>query len=1115
MRWTRRDAGQKPSAAPVIEDVPFFTKGQRPDSQLPAPIAGNSIEQLQKAERVLGISQRQSSLVTPSNARQRGPQPVVSAQEPVGSDRWGTHSQQEYQPMDNARSANGGLKPWPNLQSTNNHASMYDMRAAGGGRASPAHLASSKTAHHHQLPREPSNSTLRSHYEASQQPLATSHQTSSSAARDMGLRKAPSDVAQNRNEVETSGRPLKSALKHPTHEPERMEKPTHKKEGWKFGSIFPKHQQANRSHLQPSHLARNGSSLSVASTAQSYARSPSFGHSSEALASPAPGSVSTDSTTRPKVFENDVFDSAKVNVRRPPKGIQNWFDGVDISSDEEDQMANEALPSTFSPYQEKAYHAVSQNTHMHNGAPRKESYGSVSQQEPQNHRSSRQPDRPIQNRQRNISDTFVEENALAIDLARQRMQGMQKQPIKVSRSRRNSGESYAPSSFSHAQSIMSGAHPGSSEYSGMKRDVDSRLGRSRVPVESILSMSEYSQDDGHSAFMREGASAPGRYTSNVPDVSPAGAQRSSVATRPCMVKRSNTRDTVMTTQTSGSIPIHWSNDDPIPALPTRAVEDNDVDHTSEALRRLIGRDSSFRDRLSRAASSRYTYDDSVGGDTNDSMPSDISRMMAVTEEEMALLEMMRLKRAEMQKGDISEGAQQILKREQEQLVGKQKSAQKSALNLARAKEERERSQPDEWAYDLRPDYERIAGLGSLREEDVDEKLRIERFLASETPLEDVFPFPSPPIRSRESSIAPYEPLQMEDLLLPRTYTPQPPEPQAQRGQQKGASSVPSISNARSGASIAPSTRSGASEFDADESAQLEAEMRQFLGSDVLSDSSAFPLPPKSSSSSRRSSRRGVPRSNGLLAPVLPSTREEEFTPPIPSRSPNRTHAFSDESVLPPSDRTMHLRADSDALLRSFPPTIATQFARPSARRVPEPPTPSDTSERLSAFLGPNFEHSLDLTFPTSASTNTSQNSNLRYDSPSISTSQASPLTPTFPTPLANEKHRGVEIASNDTGSGYHHTYDGADQSSLRTASSTQSGAHSHMPLRSRPSKAMAPAPLDMLAPSTYNGSSRTPSRMSSNGSGMSASDDVLAAWAELGGVSDGLPLRSRSPMPPR
>jgi hypothetical protein len=818
--------------------------------------------------------------------------------------------------------------------------------------------------------------------------------------------------------------------------------------------------------------------------------------------SPAPESVSTDSTTRPKVFENDVFDSAKVHVRRPPKGIQNWFDGVDISSDEDDQRPNEALPSTFSPYEDKTYHAVSQNQQTHGSGQRKDSYDSNTQQKLQNHRSSRQPNQQVPNHPRNISDTFVEENALAIDLARQRMQGMRKLSNNVSRNRRDSGDSYAPSSFSHAQSIMSGAHHASSEYSGMKRDVDNKYGRLRAPVESMLSMSEYSEYEDQPGHIRESVGASSHYTADAVEASPIGVQRPSVAPRPFTIKRSNTRDTVMTTQTSGSIPIHWSNEEPMPmpALPRRATEDDEVDHTSDALRRLIGRGASFRTRPSRPSSSRYTYDDSVAGDTNDdSQPSsDISRMMAVTEEEMALLEMMRLKRAAMQKGDISEGAQQILKREQEQLAVKQKSAQKSAHILARAKEERERSQPDEWAYDVRPEYERIAGLGSLLEEDADEKLRIERFLASETPLEDVFPFPSPPIRSRDSSVH-REPVQMDDLLLPRTYTPQPPEPKPQRAQKR----VPPP----------PSTVSGTSEFDADESAQLEAELRQFLGGDEPSESSAFPMPPKASSSSRRSSRR-VPRSNGQLAPVLPSTREEEFTPPIPNRSTKRTPAFSDESVLPPSDRTMHLRADSDALLHSFPPTIATQFARPPpTKRLPEPPTPSDTSERLSAFLGPNFEHSLDMSFPSSAGTGASQSSNARYDSPSIS--QASPLTPTFPTPMAsNEKHRGVEIASNDTNSRYIHTYDGADQSSLRTASSTQSGSQSHVLSKHRQSKAIKPAPLDMLSPATYN-NSRTPSRMSSNGSSMSASDDVLAAWAELGGVSDGLPTRSRSPMHPR
>jgi hypothetical protein len=1099
MRWTRRDAGQNSSRAPIVEDVPFFTKGQRLNSQLPA---GNSIEQLQKAERVLGISQRQSGLVTPSNARQRGSQPIVSHQESVGSDRWGTQNQQEYQPMDNARSANGGLKPWPNLQSTNNHASMHYMRTPGGGWASSAHSSSSQTAQHHQIPREPSNSTLRSHYEAPLQPPP-------SVTGDMSVRKGSFGVASNRSDAETSGRPLKSALKHSSHEPERMERPASKKEGLrmpKFGNIFPKHQPPNRSHLQPAQLARGGSSLSVNSTGQSGARSPSSEHSSVALISPASGSVSTDPTTRPKVFENDVFNSAKVHIRRPPKGIQNWFDGVDISSDEEDQSASQALPSTFSPYEDKTYHGLSQGRHMHSGAPRQPSYESGSHQEPQRHWANHQPKYQMNEQPYNISDAFVAENALAIDLARQRMQGTQKPTHNTPQSRRNSGASYAPSSFSHAQSIMTGAHSGPSEYGGMKRDIDRGYGRPRVPVESIMSRSEYSQDDGQPDRIGESVDASNHYRADAIEASPVGVQRPSIAPRAYTVKRTNTRDTVLSTQTSGSIPIHWSNDDPMPPLPRRVTEDNEVDHTSDALRRLIGRELSIRTRLSRAASSRYTYDESVAGDKNDGQPSDISRMMAVTEEEMALLEMMRLKRAAMQKGEISDGAQQILQRDQEQLAVKQASAQKSAQNLFRAKEEMEPTQTGQWAYDLRPDYERIAGLGSLLEEDVDEKLRIERFLASETPLEDVFPFPSPPIRSRESSIA-HEPVPMEDLLLPRTYTPQPSETSSQRAQKKdGSRTLP-----------APSTTSGASEFDADESAQLEADMRQFLGGDEYSESSVFPLPPKSSNSSRRSSRR-VPRSNGLLAPVLPSTREEEFTPPIPNRSPNRspnrTHNFNDESVLPLKNRKMHLRADSDALLQSFPPTVATQFARPPASRVPEPPTPSDASEmeRLSAFMGPNFEHSLDLTFPLSAGTTASQNSSARYDSPSICTSQASPLTPTFPLPLAtSEKHRGVEIASNDTGSGYLHAYDGTDQSSLRTASSSQSGGRSRTASRHRQSKALAPAPLDTLAPVTYS-NSRTPSRMSSNGSCMSASDDVLAAWAELGGVSDGLSTRSRSPM---
>ena len=1094
MRFRRREAG-KTSAVPPIEDVPFFTNRPDPDP-LPTPHhpIGNNIDQLQKAERILGITHPLSqpqpphhnntllSLVTPNNARQRPPPSAVSAPEPAGHDLWSQSAEQEYQPMGGtAPSANGGLKPWPSLHTQNLNPPAHTLRAPQD--ASHRNKLSSKTSH----------STLHSQFETAQQ----------NSSRDMGLRKVRSGVPSSKSAVESNGRPLKSAMRRPSNDPEPMVKPAGKKEGGmrmpKFANFLPRHNSSNRSLLQPSQLSQYGSSLSVASASPSNAnfRSPSFSHS-DALLSPAAGSVTSDPTMRPKVFETDVYDAAKLNVRRPPKGIQNWFDGVDISSDEDDKTGGEALPSTFSPYQDLSRQPTGQSSTR--GSDRQNSSASHDiHPDTESRRSGRQSNRPVYT-QRDISDTFVEENAIAIDLARQRMKSNKQASQPTSRSRR---DSYAPSSFSHAQSIMSGAYDGMSDYNSMmKRDRDSRLAHSRRGDESVLSLTDNSDDDRRPRHPRESMGADSRYTADLGEASPVSVRRPSTAPRPYMSKRSNTRDSNITTQTSGSIPIHWSDESPMPALPRRPTGDSMVDHTSDALRRLIGRENSQRTRQSRAPSSRYESEGSATGETIDSMPSDISRMMAVTEEEMALLEMMRLKRAAMQQGNISEGAQQLLKREEEQILVKQKAAQKAAQKLVRTRESRANSRSEEWAQDLRPDYDRIAGLGSPCDQDVPDKLRIERFLASEapSPTEGAYPFPDPPSRSRESSV-PSDNAPAEGLLLPRTYTPQ---PGTARSHDK------SISPARP----APSAISGTDEFDADESAQLEADMRQFLGGDEFAESSAFPMPPKPNS--RRSSRR-VPRTNGQLAPVLPSTREEDITtPPIPARSPNRTPYHNEESVLPPSDRNTqtHVRADSEAL-HFFPPTLAT---RPHSRRQPEVPTPSYPTERISEFLGEaNFDCG-DLTFPTSAGTSASLTSTMRFDSPSIGTSQPSPLTPTFPMSLASTERGRVQIANHDAAYHHqHHAYDAADQNSLHTANNTKSvpQSQSQPQSKSQARRTSRLAQLDTLQPVAYNGASikRTPSHVSSPGSDVSASDDVLAAWAELGGVSDGLSMaRARSPM---
>jgi hypothetical protein len=1105
MRFRRREAG-KTSAVPPIEDVPFFTNRPEPDPLTTShhPI-GNNIDQLQKAERILGITHPLSqpqpphrnallSLVTPNNARQRPPPSAVSAPEPAGNHLWSQPGDQEYQPMGGtAPSANGGLKAWPNLQPQNLNPPIHTLRTP------------QDVSHRNNLASKTSHSTLHSHFEAAQQ-------NSSSSARDMGLRKVRSGVSSSKSGVESNGRPLKSAMRRPSNDPEPTVKPASKKEGGmrmpKFANFLPRNNSSNRSLLQPSQLSQYGSSLSVASASPSKAdfRSPSFSHS-DALPLPASGSVTCDPTMRPKVFETDVYDASKLNVRRPPKGIQNWFDGVDISSDEDDKQAGEAPQSTFSPYQDFARQPTAQSSTR--GSDRHDSSaGHNAHPDTESRRSGRQPNRPVYT-QRDISDTFVEENAIAIDLARQRMKSnknaSQSQPS--SRSRR---DSYAPSSFSHAQSIMSGAYDGMSDYNSMmKRDRDSRPAHSRRGDESVLSLTDNSDDDRRLRHPRESVGADSRYTADLGEASPVSVRRPSTAPRPYMSKRSNTRDSNITTQTSGSIPIHWSNEDPIPAMPRRATGDSMVDHTSEALRRLIGRENSQRTRQSRAPSSRYESEGSATGETIDSMPSDISRMMAVTEEEMALLEMMRLKRAAMQQGNISEGAQKLLKREEEQIMLKQKAAQNAAQKL-RTRESRANSRSEEWAQDLRPDYQQIAGLGSRPDQDVADKLRIERFLASDSPspVDGAFPFPDPPSRSRESSI-PSDNAPAEGLLLPRTYTPQ---PGTARTHNK------SVSPARP----ALSTASSADEFDADESAQLEADMRQFLGGGEFAESSAFPMPPKPSS--RRSSRR-VTRTNAHLAPVLPSTREEDTTtPPIPTRSPNRTPYSNEESVLPPSDRTTqtHVRADSEAL-HFFPPTLAT---RPNSRRQPEVPTPGYPTERISEFLGEaNFDCG-DLAFPTSAGTSASLTSTMRFDSPSIGTSQPSPLTPTFPLSLASAERGRVQIANHDAAYHHqHHAYDGADQNSVHTSNSTKSTSKSQSQLRPQsrsqpPSRSQARrtsklAQLDTLQPATYNGVGlkRTTSDVSSPSSDISASDDVLAAWAELGGVSDGLSMaRARSPM---
>lgn len=249
----------------------------------------------------------------------------------------------------------GGLKPWPDTQSASRDSRYASRQAPNFSRP----------------PREQvSTATLRHHYEPAQQPLYVSQQTSASSVRDMALRKGSPAVLRK-----DTSQPLKSALKrypseqreptaHPQflYPPEQEQPPRVVKEPSRFarfGSLFSRRNSSNKSI--PS---RASSTASAASEQYGQPRGPrrqrSIGwdrplQQYDESRSTSAASDASDVVRQAKLAQGDVYEKAKTNIRRPPRGIKNWFDGFDVSSDEDDLTpvelpANEALPSTFSMF---------------------------------------------------------------------------------------------------------------------------------------------------------------------------------------------------------------------------------------------------------------------------------------------------------------------------------------------------------------------------------------------------------------------------------------------------------------------------------------------------------------------------------------------------------------------------------------------------------------------------------------------------------------------------------------------------------------------------------------------------------------------------------------------
>lgn len=221
------------------------------------------------------------------------------------------------------------LRPCP---SSNILGGIYDDERGRSGS-----IGSSNTR---QIHTQASSSTLQSYYDAQKSPLAVSQQTSASAVRDMALRKGYPPIVKKGghsstyiNDHESQNNTEKLKKQGRKHRPARLD----------LSKLFPKPKGPGGVHsealLSPNKLVN--SPLPLSDTSEYFPRN-------APNPAPEPRARSTESTkhsekshaaprkksSKEKSFQRDIYDNAKVNVRRPPRGIQHWFDGLEEDNDD-------------------------------------------------------------------------------------------------------------------------------------------------------------------------------------------------------------------------------------------------------------------------------------------------------------------------------------------------------------------------------------------------------------------------------------------------------------------------------------------------------------------------------------------------------------------------------------------------------------------------------------------------------------------------------------------------------------------------------------------------------------------------------------------------------------
>lgn len=191
----------------------------------------------------------------------------------------------------------------------------------------------------HRLQPQTSNSTLRSHYDPKSSPLSISQQTSDSAVRDMALRRGKPLVVSNYNDYTAS--PISPLI---VDETRRKDNRKSKPARLDLSKLFPKPkggagQEATNTLLSPTKVVSSPAAMSMTSDyfPRPMTREPTPNPRAQVKLKKTPrrhADMPLTPSSPVRQFQRDEYDNAKIHVRRPPKGVQHWFDALDDDSDE-------------------------------------------------------------------------------------------------------------------------------------------------------------------------------------------------------------------------------------------------------------------------------------------------------------------------------------------------------------------------------------------------------------------------------------------------------------------------------------------------------------------------------------------------------------------------------------------------------------------------------------------------------------------------------------------------------------------------------------------------------------------------------------------------------------